>query len=54
MEHDADVNSKDANESTAAMVAASLGHNIALAALLAHPLINIQAGVRCFIYGPFL
>ena len=41
-----DVNAKDASENTALMVAAGLGHLSVLKVMLAHPLLNIQAGVR--------
>jgi len=41
-----DVNTKDASENTALMVAAALGHMSVLKVILAHPLLNIQAGVR--------
>ena len=47
LEKDADVNSKDTNnESTALMVSAALGHDAVTRVLLAHPLLNIHAGVR--------
>ena len=45
-----DVNSKDASENTTLMVAAALGHNVVLAVILAHPLLNIQAGVSLSAY----
>ena len=50
LEHGADVNSKDTNERTALMVAAALGHDVIITVILAHPLLNIQAGVShlCF------
>ena len=51
LEHGADVNSKGGNETTALMVAATLGHNTVLSIMLAHPLLNIQAGVS-FIIPP--
>ena len=41
-----DVNTKDASENTALMVAAALGHMSVLKVILAHRLLNIQAGVR--------
>ena len=46
LEKGVDVNSKDANESTALMVSAALGHDAVTRVLLAHPLLNIHAGVR--------
>ena len=45
-----DVNAKDASENTALMVAAALGHLSVLKVMLAHPLLNIQAGVRKLTY----
>ena len=45
LERGADVNSKDTNERTALMVAAALGHDAIITVMLAHPLLNIQAGV---------
>ena len=44
------MNSKDASENTTLMVAAALGHNVVLAVILAHPLLNIQAGVSLSAY----
>ena len=49
LDHGADVNSKDTNERTALMVAAALGHDAITTVLLAHPLLNIQAGVSTFV-----
>ena len=46
LDNGVDVNTKDASENTALMVAAALGHVSVLKVILAHPLLNIQAGVR--------
>lgn len=44
----ADINSKGPGEGTALMVAAALGHNEVVSAILAHHLLNIHAGVSYF------